>query len=519
MPVSQDQPTPQTDPGTADSREAPKETFWRSRRHGIVFAALYFLVAAAALHPTIHGRDGLCNYAPLRSLLFDGDLDYANEYALFDRATDGAFAFYQIQPEPATGRPGNRYGIGSAILWSPFALAARAAGWARGRADMGLEPRYVWAVGVGSAFWAGAGLWLLFGFCRRRWGTNAAWIAAAAALGLSPLAFYSFFHTAMSHATAFFALTAFLIAWDRARRSGRRRSYALMGAMAGLAALVRIQDAAAAIAIFAWEAILIARGSGVWSPAFRRNATNRAESGQNAFRLKAGLHTPDPRAPTNVANRDGPLSPLLEVRRRAMGFALALVCGAVVFFPQMAVWRILYGSFFSGPAPYLREYPEFHLLQPIHAFEVLFSSNHGLFFWHPLLLIGLAGLASARRADRIAAIGLALAFLATWHLTASWQVWFAGASFGNRLYISILLVFAAGWAALYARAGTRRRRAALWIALALGVAWNAGLMAQYGLGVIPRQGEVSFVTLARNQFTVVPRLLWQRFVPHDRRLP
>jgi hypothetical protein len=449
---------------------------WRSRRGAPLFFCLYGLLALALLNPTLHGRDGLSNYAPLRSLLFDGDLHYGNDYALFDQATGGAFEFAAIAREPNSGRPGNRYGIGSAVLWAPFVSVARLWGLIRGIEENGLESRYAWAVGIGSVFWAGVGLWLVFAFCRRTWGRRAAWVAAASALGLSPLAVYVFFHVSMSHAPAFFSLTAFLAAWEAARRRGGSRRYALAGALGGLAALVRVQDAAVVMAVLALEAILSARES-----------------------LGGG------------AGR----------KRRLGGLATATICGAVVFIPQTIAWRLLYGSFFSGPAPYLRNYPEFNLLRPVHAGEVLFSSNHGVFFWHPLLAVGLVGLALAlaRRKRRMAALGLAVAFLATWHLTACWQVWHAGASFGNRFYISILLVFAAGWAAVASQCRSRLKGRLIWAVILLGTLWNAGLAVQYGTEMAPRQGKVAFTDLARNQFTRVPGALVRKLGQAVRRSP
>jgi hypothetical protein len=36
-------------------------------------------------------------------------------------------------------------------------------------------------------------------------------------------------------------------------------------------------------------------------------------------------------------------------------------------------------------------------------------------------------------------------------------------------------------------------------------AWNAGLVFQWGTGLVPRQGPVDFGVVARNQATVVPR--------------
>jgi len=185
----------------------------------------------------------------------------------------------------------------------------------------------------------------------------------------------------------------------------------------------------------------------------------------------------------------------------------------------MVVWRILYGSYFSGPAPYLRNYEDFHLLRPVHAIECLFSTNHGLFLWHPLLAVGLAGLAWAGRKQWQTAAGLALAFLATWYLVSCWQVWFAGASFGNRLFLSVLLVFGAGWGVIGARLQSRKAKSVLWIVILTGGLWNAGLAVQYGTGIVPRQGEVPLSTLVGNQFTKAPKMIVSRLAQAITRNP
>lgn len=444
----------------------------------LAFWGIYSLLAAVLLNPTIHGHDGMGHYAPLRSLLFDGDWDYANEYALFDEATAGAYRFGDIPIEAETGRPGGRYGVGCALLWAPFALAARMLAPSGGAFDSGLEPRYAWAIGLASAFYAGLGLCLLLAFCRRHWGAEAGWIAVAAALCLSPLAFYAFFHTAMSHACSFFAAMALLFLWDSTRRRPCWGRFAAWGAAAGLTAMVRPQDAALAVALGLVETLALAR---LWIRGKRRLA-----------------------------------------RRRLAGAALAAGCAVLAFAPQMLEWKFVYGSFFSGPAAYMRY--DLDLLKPVHGLKALFSSNHGLLFWHPAWALAAVGLAAAvcknaPRGGRWPALAALAMLLAVWHVVACWPVWHAGASFGNRFFLSALAALGAGWAALHALAGTRRGRATLWILLVLGGIWNAGLAAQYGAGMIPREGEVAFGELARNQFTRVPALVARQLGAALRRSP
>lgn len=431
-------------------------------RHPLwMLALLYTLISLALLRPTIHGNDGHGNYAFLRSMLFDGDLNFRNDYRLFDRATDSRFNFGAIPVEKASGRPGNRYGIGSAILWSPFVVPVRVFGLTRGREETGLEQRYVLAVGLGSAFWGALGLAILLMTCRIVWHPGADWMAVAVAMFLSPLPFYLFFHTSMSHAAAFFATSGFLGCWIMALRSLRRGWFVAAGALAGLAVMSRFQEAAVVIACFALG-VFLAIGK---------------------------LFGGEPR------------------RMRAIlgHLFVAGVTALLVFVPQMIVWWILYGSPFSGPAPYLR-YSEFSLARPIHFLQTLFSSNHGLFFWHPLLAVGVIGLAVDVFRKRMAPLVLLVAILGAWYIASCWQVWWAGASFGNRFYLSVLPAFAAGWAALADRLRWRWQRRLLWALVVVGGLWNMGLAIQYGSGMIQREGEVRFATLLENQVTEVPRL-------------
>ena len=118
----------------------------------------------------------------------------------------------------------------------------------------------------------------------------------------------------------------------------------------------------------------------------------------------------------------------------------AIFFGLGAAFPlllQMAVWNLLYGSWFSGPEPYFSRESTGLEWWPMHILDVLFSERGGVLAWHSILLIGLIGLILGRRTfepgfTAIALIGLGLQI----YLIGSWSVWWGGASFGNRLFIS-----------------------------------------------------------------------------------
>jgi hypothetical protein len=118
--------------------------------------------------------------------------------------------------------------------------------------------------------------------------------------------------------------------------------------------------------------------------------------------------------------------------------------------------------------------------------RVLFSTRHGLFYWSPILLLGLAGLLwFAVRERRAAIVRLALIQLAAlWYLYACWKIWWMGYSFGARQFVVAGSLFALGLAFLVERFSSRRR---LLISLAVGfIGWNTIMLWLYLNGHIPR---------------------------------
>jgi hypothetical protein len=142
--------------------------------------------------------------------------------------------------------------------------------------------------------------------------------------------------------------------------------------------------------------------------------------------------------------------------------------------------------------------------------SVLFSSEHGLFSWTPLLLLATAGLVLFRwREPRVGTPFLAAA-LAFYVFIACYPDWAGISSFGNRLFISVTPLFILGLSVFLERVSTlfRGQRAAIATAsvvLASFMLWNAEFMFQWGAHLVPPRGPISWNTMIRNQFTVVPR--------------
>ena len=97
---------------------------------GLLFALAY--VTAHVWFPKPPGRvidgDALSYYAWLRSVAFDGDIDFSNDYRLL--SDELAEDSWQLTPL-ATGLVSNPAPPGAAMLWAPLFLAVGAVVWYR----------------------------------------------------------------------------------------------------------------------------------------------------------------------------------------------------------------------------------------------------------------------------------------------------------------------------------------------------------------------------------------------------
>ena len=428
--------------------------------------------AIAAMRPSIRGNDGVQNYAYVRSAVIDHDLDFTNDYAHYMALQPVWFDNRELARDPVTGLPINLYGVGCALLWSPWVVTAHGLTSALspvwGPAD-GFGRPYETAVGLATCAYASLGLWFLFATLRTRFGDErSVWAIALVWLG-SPLFFYMYLHPSMSHGNAFF-LSAATLAVASGGDGLRRRAAA--GAIAGFMALNRFQD----VALLAFVPVFdIAR---------RRL---RADGG-------AGL-TPPP----------APASRVLA------GYALAAAAAILAFSPQTVAWKVLQGTALSGPRAYTTQ-GRLNPFAPVHLLDGLFSAHHGLFHWHPALLLGLVGLLIAPgRAGALKLAALA-AFAAQAYVIGCWSHWSAGSSFGQRMFISAFPFLAVGAAAAM---GSVKGRGRPWgivarVTVIAAVFWNVGLMAQFGFGLIPRQKPVPISTLAYNNAVRLPAMAWAR---------
>src|SRR6476469_1947006 len=88
---------------------------------GVLALAALFALLLPFSTPRIYATDEVQYYVYLRSLRFDGDLDFANDYqrfaALNPRSGIDTSLLQPNRIRQATGRYGNVAPVGSAIMW------------------------------------------------------------------------------------------------------------------------------------------------------------------------------------------------------------------------------------------------------------------------------------------------------------------------------------------------------------------------------------------------------------------
>ena len=403
-------------------------------------AAFWLSILVPRGDGSLLGSDGTHYYAYLPSILLDGDLDFTDDYAalLEGEPEKLARALSDLTPK---GLPANVWGIGPALLWAPFFLLAHAVVLLLAFAGVPIEPDgygtiYQAAALTGSIVYGGLGLYLI---CRAYGSViedheSIAWAVLVFAAA-SNIVYYMTVEPHMSHAVSLFAGGMFVFVWMRGRHDGGLKWAVMLGAIAGVMALVRPQEGLFLVLPYidrAW--LLISQYS-------------RADGG----------------------------------KAKEIWGLLAKICVSgcvafIVFSPQLLVWQELWGTFLENP--YELSGQKFYWLRP-RGLLVLFSFHRGLFVWHPIYLLGLAGLILLLRREPSLAMASLLGIGMQWYLISSWWAWDQGKSFGGRMFIGCTPFFVLGVLTLWRWAAERGRERVAVAVAALLVAANVALIVAY----------------------------------------
>ena len=437
-----------------------------------------WLLSLPLLNPWVRG-DGVGYYAFARAPLIEHSLDFTHDYQNANESFRGPRLDPNNQPRSefrtATPHIANQFNVGPAILWTPFlllahfgVLIARALG-SSVSAD-GFSAPYQIAMALATATYGFLGLLLAFRIARQYVEEKWALLATMAIWWASSLPVYMYFNPSWSHAHSAFVVALFLWYWNNTGASRSLSQWLVLALITGLMLNVYYANAMV-LAVLAIE--VVRQYYLVFHP------------------QRPGSTYSSPR-----------VSELLL--RHALFITTLLVC----LLPTVITRYIVYGSpFESGSVP-LRDWLWF---SPAF-FAVLFSSNHGLLSWTPILLLSIVGLFFFWRWQRRAGTPFLAAFLAFYLFISCYPDWPGISSFGNRFFVSLTPLFIIGLAVSFDRFAqlARSQRTAFIAVIALLVVatlWNAGLMFQWGAHLIPARGPISFSEVAHNQVFVVPRQL------------
>jgi hypothetical protein len=442
-----------------------------SRREAVVLTLL-FLASLPAVTARLYSSDEVEYFSYLRSLWFDRDVSFENEYQYFydqriAQSQDFHHTFLELQTP--TGRRINYGTMGCAVLWSPFYAAAdaatrlmRAAG-----SDIpadGYSRPYVSAVAYGSAFYGFAAVVLSILAARRVVGSHAFGSGIAVWLG-TPLLFYMYVAPPFSHACSAFAVALFIFVWLRVRERWTVAGAVGLGLAGALMAMVREQDLFFVLGPIFDAALAVLR---------RQNTEYRIQS----------------------------------VVTAALAGGVAFALG---YLPQLLAYKALNGKF--GPSPLVTR--KMYWNAP-HALQVLADPEHGFFFWTPLAVLGVIGLVRLTTVGSVRRVALCMLVMLALQVYISGAVesWTVAGAFGQRRFVAVTILLVVGLAALKAASSRRPARLALNAAIALCVWWNVALMAEFGTSMMDRQRlEIrrnaydAFVTLPR----MAPELLYRYF--------
>ncbi|MEO7275776.1 MAG: hypothetical protein ABIX28_17090 [Vicinamibacterales bacterium] len=463
----------------------PAHSLFTLTRRELVLLVLMFLASLPAVTTRIYSSDEIEYFSYLRSIWFDHDVSFENEYQYFhDRNIARAEGFHETFLERVTeaGRRPNFGTIGSALLWSPFYAVAdvsvrlrRAAG--SSVAADGFSQPYIAAVAYGSALYGFLAVLLTIGAARRVLPASAKASARPGFAGGtvrppaettndsslfgslvvwagSPLLFYMYVAPPMSHACSAFAVALFVTVWLYVRQDWSVRGVIALGMSAGLMAMVREQDAFFAI-----------------GPAL--DFVLHGRRGQSIGAI---------------------------ARMTVAGCAATVLTMA----PQFAAYQGLNGH--MTPSRLVAR--KMTWTAP-HALEVLFSPAHGFVFWTPLAVLAVAGLgwlavrSTGERRDvaRLALLMIALQI----YVGGSVESWTVAGAFGQRRFVALTALLGIGLAALWDAARATPWRPVLTVAIVVCLWWNLALMALFGTGLMNRQ-RLELGRNAYDAFVTVPRL-------------
>ncbi|MFN5059656.1 MAG: hypothetical protein ACK5GU_07040 [Chloroflexota bacterium] len=473
--------------------------FWGSRIRSIdagqILLGVLFVLSLIVSLPRVYATDEVQYYAWLRSVWFDGDVDFANEYTTFAHLNPNSGITESIlktdRIRAKTGLYGNIAPVGSAILWAPWFITTDLLLRGLHLTGVGLDipaDGYSWpyqrAISYASAIYAFIGLLITYRMAHQ-W--SSVFSARLATLGIwlaTPLVFYMTIQMPFAHANGFFVTTCFIYCWLATQQHRQSiKWWAVLGVSAGGMFLVREQ-----LILFA---ILPATSALLTLIRHIRTSQIRALG-------------PDIRA-----------------------WAMATVCAIAMLTPQIAAYWLVNGE----PRPASEVSGKLNLCSP-HAIDTLIDFDttpepicnvgpepvkiqpysRGALVWSPILAFALLGLSLfAYRIPKVGVPFLLAFMLQVWINGAFGTTWHLSGAFGFRRLIECSALFVIGLSYLLTKLEQRVHWSVLVVGITAFIGWNMGLIVNATIfnGETNLRRGLTWPDLWRWQLEL-PMKLWQK---------
>src|SRR3984957_21233487 len=317
-----------------------------------------FVLSLALINPWVRG-DGVGYYAFARAALIQRNLDFTADY----NAANSSFRDGRLDetrnPQPifrtATNHLDNHFSVGPAILWIPFLIAAHAGvliarALGSNVAADGFSAPYRFAMALGTAVYAFLGLLLAMRLAAKYVSERWAFLATVAIWWASSLPVYMYFNPSWSHAHSAFMVALFLWYWHETRRARSTMQWIVLAVITGLMLNVYYPNVMV-LAVLAVEAVPQYLG---------------------VLRSKQ--------------SREREVRP--SVLQLAMNHVLFAVVMIACLLPTFISRFVIYGNPFESGYFSLRDWA----WRSPYFLAVLFSSEHGLFAWTPVIALACIGI-------------------------------------------------------------------------------------------------------------------------------
>ncbi|CAA6828794.1 MAG: Unknown protein [uncultured Aureispira sp.] len=382
-------------------------------------------------NPFLHDQAGYYNYLPAFFIYQDIKFSYLDTLKM-DKST---FVSTLTNKKGADVQV-NRYGIGVAILLSPFFALANLQAYFSGSSMDGFSSPYrSWIFGA-QFFYLFLAFFLLRTTLLRYYQDKiVAGTLLLLALGTN-LLYYALYEPVMSHNYSFFLFSLCLYWTVEWLEKPQKRPLFLLAIAFGLLANVRLTNSIFIIVLLLWEV-----GS------------------LKALKIRLSL---------------------FQEHWKALG--LALVLAISTFLPQMYYWFSVTGYWLVNA--YGAKQGTFFWSDPM-IFEILLGYKKGWLVYTPLMSVGILGLFALYQHDRKLFSGIFLYTLLNWYVISCWWCWWYGGSFGMRPLIESMVPLSFGIAAfLHWAFQTKWKQFLVGLVVILGIGLNGLQTYQYSYNYI-----------------------------------